>query len=299
MRLRVLVDNCALIDRYYLAEPAVSYLIEADGLRLLFDSGYSDVYLRNAASMGEDLSRLDYLVISHGHDDHTGGLAYWPASNGRPALAAHPDAFDPKRHGDLSIGSPLSRKELKARFELRLTREPLWLSPHLVFLGQIPRVNDFECRKPVGERYKTAGAADGGERAGDGGDGGDGGGDGVIGRSDGAPAYEPDFILDDSALAWKGDDGLVVVSGCSHAGIVNIVEYAMELFSERRLAAVIGGFHLLDADEALLRLTAARLAALAPAAVYAAHCTDLAAKIRLAAGLPIRELGVGSELAFH
>ena len=52
MRLRVLMDNCALIDRYLLAEPAVSYLIEADGLRLLFDSGYSDVYLRNAASMG-------------------------------------------------------------------------------------------------------------------------------------------------------------------------------------------------------------------------------------------------------
>lgn len=296
MRLRVLVDNCALIDRYYLAEPAVSYLIEADGLRLLFDAGYSDVYLRNAASMGEDLSRLDYVVISHGHDDHTGGLAYWPASNGRPALAAHPDAFDPKRHGELSIGSPLSREELAARFELRLTREPLWLSPRLAFLGQIPRLNEFEGLKPVGERLMAAGPADGGERAGDGGD---GGGDGGIGRSDGASAYEPDFVLDDSALAWKGDDGLVVVSGCSHAGIVNIVEYAMELCGERRLAAVIGGFHLLEADGERLRRSAERLAALAPRAVYAAHCTDLAAKIRLAAELPIRELGVGSELVYY
>lgn len=275
MRLRVLVDNCALIDRYYLAEPAVSYLIEADGLRLLFDAGYSDVYLRNAASMGEDLSRLDYVVISHGHDDHTGGLACWPSSNGRPALAAHPDAFDPKRHGGLSIGSPLSREELAARFELRLTREPLWLSPRLAFLGQIPRLNEFEGLKPVGERLMAAGPADGG-----------------------ASAYEPDFVLDDSALAWKGDDGLVVVSGCSHAGIVNIVEYAIDISGERRLSAVIGGFHLLDADEALLRRTAERLAALAPRTVYAAHCTDLAAKIRLAAELPIRELGVGSELWF-
>lgn len=278
MRLRVLVDNCALIDRYYLAEPAVSYLIEADGLRLLFDAGYSDVYLRNAASMGEELSRLDYLVISHGHDDHTGGLAYWPASNGRPELIAHPDAFDPKRHGELSIGSPLSREELAARFELRLTREPLWLSPRLVFLGQIPRLNGFEGLKPVGERLKPAASADR--------------------RDDRASAYEPDFILDDSALAWKGDEGLVVVSGCSHAGIVNIVEYAIDISGERRLSAVIGGFHLLDADEALLRRTAERLAALAPRAVYAAHCTDLAAKIRLAAELLIRELGVGSELRF-
>lgn len=276
MRLRVLVDNCALIDRYYLAEPAVSYLIEADGLRLLFDAGYSDVYLRNAASMGEDLSRLDYVVISHGHDDHTGGLAYWPASNGRPGLIAHPDAFNPKRHGGLSIGSPLSREELAARFELGLTREPLWLSPRLVFLGQIPRLNGFEGLKPVGERHKAAGPADGG-----------------------ASAYEPDFVHEDSALAWKGDDGLVVVSGCSHAGIVNIVEYAMKLCGESRLSAVIGGFHLLDAAEALLGSTAERLAALAPSAVYAAHCTDLAAKIRLAAELPIRELGVGSGLRYN
>mgnify|MGYP000996456136 CR=1 FL=1 len=115
----------------------------------------------------------------------------------------------------------------------------------------------------------AAGPADGGERAGDGGD---GGGDGGIGRSDGASAYEPDFVLDDSALAWKGDDGLVVVSGCSHAGIVNIVEYAMELCGERRLAAVIGGFHLLEADGERLRRSAERLAALAPRAVYAAHC---------------------------
>lgn len=286
MRLRVLVDNCALIDRYYLAEPAVSYLIEADGLRLLFDSGYSDVYLRNAASMGEDLRRLDYLVISHGHDDHAGGLAFWPASNGRPALVAHPDAFAPKRHGELAIGSPLSLEESAARFELRLAREPLWLSPRLVFLGQVPRLNGFEGLKPVGERLKAVGAAVGG--AGDGGY-----------NDGGASAYEPDFVLDDSALAWKGDEGLVVVSGCSHAGIVNIVEYAMELCGERRLAAVIGGFHLLDADEERLRLSAERLAALAPAAVYAAHCTDLAAKIRLAAELPIRELGVGSELVYH
>lgn len=287
MRLRVLVDNCALIDRYYLAEPAVSYLIEADGLRLLFDAGYSDVYLRNAASMGEDLSRLDYVVISHGHDDHTGGLAYWPASNGRPELITHPDAFDPKRHGELSIGSPLSREELAARFELRLTREPLWLSPHLVFLGQIPRLNGFEGLKPVGERLKPAASAD---HRDDGCDRDD--------HDGGASAYEPDFVLDDSALAWKGDEGLVVVSGCSHAGIVNIVEYAIDISGERRLSAVIGGFHLLDADEALLRRTAERLAALAPRAVYAAHCTDLAAKIRLAAELPIRELGVGSELRF-
>lgn len=288
MRLRVLVDNCALIDRYFLAEPAVSYLIEADGLRLLFDAGYSDVYLRNAASMGEDLSRLDYVVISHGHDDHTGGLAYWPALNGRPTLAAHPDAFGLKRHGGLSIGSPLSREELATRFELRLTREPLWLSPRLVFLGQIPRLNGFEGLKPVGERLKPAASAD---RRDDGCDRGDRAGD--------ASAYEPDFVLDDSALAWKGDDGLVVVSGCSHAGIVNIVEYAMELCGERRLAAVIGGFHLLEADDERLRRSAERLAALAPRVVYAAHCTDLAAKIRLAAELPIRELGVGSELVYR
>ena len=76
MRLTVLVDNNTLIDRYLLGEPGVCYLIEVDDVRVLFDVGYSDIFLRNAQLLGVDLLQLDYLVLSHGHLDHTWGCRF-------------------------------------------------------------------------------------------------------------------------------------------------------------------------------------------------------------------------------
>ena len=76
MKLTVLVDNNTYIDQYYLGEPAVSYYIEDEGARVLLDTGYSDIFLSNAEKMGIDLSRLTHIALSHGHNDHTGGLRF-------------------------------------------------------------------------------------------------------------------------------------------------------------------------------------------------------------------------------
>ena len=76
MKIRVLVDNNTLIDRYFVGEPAVCYYIEMDGMRILFDTGYSDVFLKNAGAMGMDMKDITHIVLSHGHNDHTGGLAH-------------------------------------------------------------------------------------------------------------------------------------------------------------------------------------------------------------------------------
>ena len=121
MELTVLVDNHTYIDRYYLGEPAVCYLIEDGQQRILLDTGYSDVFLENAARMGIDLSGVTDIVLSHGHNDHTGGLPAFLARFSQDVrLFAHPNALLPKRVDGLEVGSPLSLAQLPERVQARL-----------------------------------------------------------------------------------------------------------------------------------------------------------------------------------
>ena len=87
MKLKVLVDNNTYIDQYYCGEPAVSYYIEDEDIRLLLDVGYSDLFLRNSNELGVDLENLSAIVISHGHDDHTRGLKYYFEQNHKKIIS--------------------------------------------------------------------------------------------------------------------------------------------------------------------------------------------------------------------
>ena len=118
MKLTVLVDNNTTIDRYFLGEPALSFLIEDGEARVLFDAGYSDAFVQNAAKLGVDLTRTTQIVLSHGHDDHTRGLpALFALGDFRSVpLTAHPDCFWPKRSEGLAIGMPYSAEALAERF---------------------------------------------------------------------------------------------------------------------------------------------------------------------------------------
>ena len=222
VKLTVLVDNNTLIDRYFLAEPGVCYYIESDGRKVLFDTGYSDVFIKNALKMGIDLLGLDMVVLSHAHLDHTWGLQHLIqiyAEQGfenkpvkRPALIAHPSVFQRRFIPGLGdIGSLVSEETAGRYFDLQLTRQPRWLHPGLVFLGQIERGNDFEAGAPIG-----------------------------LIRQDGRDA--DDFLLDDSALAFMSSQGLVIIAGCAHAGICNTVTRAMHVCGDQRLVDIIGGF---------------------------------------------------------
>lgn len=278
MKLNVLVDNNTLIDRYFIGEPGLSIFIEIDGVRILFDTGYSDAFLTNAARMGIDLLDIDIVVLSHAHLDHTWGLqhliqrhagaAFENRPARKPALVAHSTVFDRRTvAGFGEIGSLVSKAQAGVWFDLRLSRKPVWVHPDLVFLGQIERAYDFEARAPIGRVYTAEGARD-------------------------------DFILDDSALVFKSADGLVIITGCAHAGICNTIAQAMAVCRETRIADIIGGFHLLDPPQDQLEETIRHLKTWAPAAVHACHCTDLAAKLALSRAAPIKEVGVGLELVY-
>lgn len=278
MELTVLVDNNTLIDRYLLGEPGLSLYLEEAGQRVLFDCGYSDAARRNAGALGIDLAGLDAVVLSHGHNDHTWGLApliaclaeHAAAGNAptMPRLVAHPEALAGRRIGPgQPIGSLLGRDALAETFALTLSREPVPLTDRLHFLGEIPRLFPFENAAPIGLR-------------------------------DGPNGPAPDDLPDDTALAFCGMTGLVVVTGCSHAGVCNIVEHARRVTGERRVAAVIGGLHLLEPDPPRFAATADYLRSVGTADLYPCHCTGLAAKLALARAVPVHDVGCGLRLSF-
>ncbi|SMP45670.1 7,8-dihydropterin-6-yl-methyl-4-(beta-D-ribofuranosyl)aminobenzene 5'-phosphate synthase [Anoxynatronum buryatiense] len=278
MKLTVLMDNNTIIDRYFLGEPGVSYLLEVDDRKILFDTGYSDAYLLNGQKMGIHFFDLDAIVLSHSHMDHTWGLEPLikrfseEVMEGRqfqqPILVAHPQIFDSKTFfGTEEFGVNVDPQKLAKYMTPQLTREPFWLTDHLVFLGEIPRKNAFEARKSIGK-----------VRVGD--------------------MLEDDYSMDDSALCYTGPEGLVIITGCSHAGICNIMEHARAVCGDERVHDVIGGFHLLDPEEEQMNGTAAYFQSRGVKQAHPCHCTDLKSKIELAKWIPVEEVGVGLVLEY-
>jgi len=281
MKLSILMDNNSIIDRYFLAEPAVSYFIETGNIKVLFDVGYSDAFLTNAHKMKIDVLIADYLVLSHGHIDHTGGLdillkecleARFEHNTLRtPEILAHPDVFVPKfLDENSSIGIPVSEDVLRAHFKIRKSTEPVWLDEKLVFLGEIERSNSFEIPGPIGFRGKP-----------------------------GTSERVPDDIMDDSALAYVGKEGLYIITGCSHAGICNIVSHAKKVTGVDRVVDIIGGFHLLNPPKTQLEGTVDYFKSLNLKKLHACHCTDFHSRMALAASAEIEEIGSGLILDFE
>ncbi|MCP3891819.1 MAG: MBL fold metallo-hydrolase [Desulfobulbaceae bacterium] len=277
MNLKVLVDNNTLVDRYFLAEPALSFYLNDEGHEVLFDLGYSDIFIQNAEKMGLDLLQVSDIVISHGHLDHTWGLEpfarrlneahFEKRLCSRPRLVAHPQAFTSViADGSNEFGSLMSAEKLTKHFTLELKRDPVAITPRLTWLGEIPRVFDFENLQSFGQKD----------------------GESIV-----------DMVPDDSALVFSAAKGLVVITGCSHAGICNIVEHAKNVCGQERIIDIIGGLHLMNPSSRQLEGTLDYLGQLELDHLYACHCTDLQSKIALAGVTNVEEVGVGLELTWN
>lgn len=269
MKLTVLVDNNTYIDQYFYGEPAAAYYIEADGARVLFDTGYSDILLKNAEKMDIDLSRLTHIVLSHGHDDHTTGLKFLHEQIGITGaqLISHPDCFLPKFSSSEYIGAPYSLDEIASITQFRPSSKPVKISDSLTYLGEIPRVNDFESKLPIGKKYKDS-------------------------DSD---KLEDDYLIDDSALVYQNTKGIFIITGCSHSGICNIISYAEQIYGAQRILGILGGFHLLNNDSRLKR-TIQYLTKCDIDNIYPCHCVSLTAKAEMMKKLPVAEVGVGFKI---
>ena len=267
MKLKVLVDNNTYIDKYYMGGPGASYYIEESGVKLLLDVGYSGVFMDNARKMGVDLSQLNALVLSHGHDDHTGGLQRFfdEGDRSKVTLVTHPGALDLKTKDGEKVGSPMGRAKIASGCRLVQTRTSLILSQNLMYLGEIPRVTAFE------EPY-------------------------AIGETETGGKTGPDFLVDDSALVYKGKEGIYIITGCSHSGICNIVEHAKTVSGTEKVAGLIGGLHLFNAHSRRSKETIEYLKAQGIKELYPCHCTSFEVRAALHYESPIKEVGVGLEL---
>ena len=260
MKITILTENCA--GGHFLAEHGLSYLIEIDDEKILFDTGHSDVFLKNARQLGIDIEKeVKTIVLTHGHWDHGDGLKY--LQNKR--LIAHPGAFIRRfRKSDFSpVGLSLTKKEIETRFELTETKVSVQVTDHLYFLGEIPRQNDFEAQS-------TSFVDD-------------------LGNGD--------FIPDDSALAAVVNKRLVVVTGCSHSGICNIVEHAKKVTGISDIKAVLGGFHL-KAQNEQTRQTIDYFKENEIEQVYPSHCTELPALAAFYDAFQNQQIKTGMVLEF-
>lgn len=234
--MRLVVLSEAISGNHLESEHGLSYYLEVDGLKILFDTGASHVFGDNAAELGIDLDALDMVVLSHGHFDHGDGLRFLKPTT----LICHPGCFVKRYHRDgfRNLGLELSRSEIEKRFHLQTCKEPYQISQHLHFLGEIPRITEFEAGT-------TPYVKEGGEK---------------------------DFIMDDSGLACITQLGLVIISGCAHSGICNMIQHAMNVTGIGKIRAVIGGFHLKTIDPQT-RETVTYLKELKVRQVLPAHCT--------------------------
>jgi len=261
LTIRVVAEDTVGYDSPYLGQHGISILLTAQSpagvCRVLVDVAQDpEALLKNMERMGIDPHSIDALVLTHCHYDHTRGTARIVAAVGKNGLpvVAHPDLFRPHFVTEAAVRSIGMAPEddadriRAAGGRLLLTRDSLALAPGLATTGEVPRTTDFET---LGMDLWTI----------------------VDGRT------EADPMADDiSVVARVAGRDPVIVTGCSHAGIVNICGRAMDITGASGIHGIIGGLHLLDADDARIEKTVAALDGLAPEWIFAGHCTGFRAQ---------------------
>ena len=226
VRIHVLVDNYVTNPGKIMGEWGLALLVELhydDGTvrHLLYDVGQSgDVLLNNATRLGLDLCKVTHIVLSHGHYDHVGGLVkvleFLNERGRKPVVLAHPAVFSTKlvvRGGEIKyIGAPFRKEDVENRSWLILTRDPVSVLPKVTFSGEVMR---FGYPEYTPDMYTTLP-------------------DGRLVR---------DSMVDDAALIINTRRGLIILTGCGHSGILNILEHARTITGTNKVFAIIGGLH--------------------------------------------------------
>ena len=264
LRITVLAEDSVLYESPYLGQHGVSFLVEgvSGGNKkiILVDVGQNPAaLLSNMQTMGISPSIIDTIVLTHCHYDHTQGIVHILKGIGKKdvRVIAHPSIFrlhfitQPyPRHVGIMPGDSKTEIE-KAGGSLSLTKDPLVIMPGIMTTGEVKRKTEFE---EVRIGLKTI----------------------ENGR------IVDDLMLDDiSVIANVRDKGLVIVTGCSHAGIINIANQTIEVTGSNKIEGIVGGLHLVEASDTVIRRTVEELSKLSVAWISAGHCTGFKAQVEL------------------
>jgi 7,8-dihydropterin-6-yl-methyl-4-(beta-D-ribofuranosyl)aminobenzene 5'-phosphate synthase len=248
-----------------LADPGIgewgfAALVEADGHKILFDTGARPrTVLENARELKIDLSDVEDVVLSHFHHDHTGGLMTLRQelmkTNPRALSRAHvgegiflPRRYKGKEDANQMIATKAEYEATGGKFIVH--DKPDEIIPGVWLTGPVPRPNAEKNWQP-----------------------------GVEMKVDGK--WIDDTLPEDQSLVFQTEKGLVLLSGCGHAGVVNTIEYARKILGPQNVYAAVGGFHLYDAPDEKLVWTAAKLKAYGVTQILGAHCTGIESIFRL------------------
>jgi len=259
-RITILAEN-TVYSRALLAEHGLAYWIEYGSHSLLFDTGQGEVILNNAQELGVDLKQTEAVVLSHGHYDHTGGLEKVLRVANQPKVYIHPEAFQPKfscrTDGpalQIGMSNQTESSVRKLRDKLIWTAEPTKIISGLWVTGSIPRDTAFE--DTTGPYFRDVNC------------------------------QQPDLLRDDQALFFESTRGVVVLFGCAHAGVINTLQYIRKLTGHKKIHAVIGGMHLINASCERIGCTIESLQEMEVERLGPAHCTGPRAAAMLESAFP-------------
>lgn len=251
MRITTLIENMPDTSEKLKFEHGFSVWIEADGKKILFDTGQSGEFLNNAEALKIDLSEVDFVVLSHGHYDHTGGVpALLRMLKTKTPFYVGKEFFSPKykqlEDGSFKYnGNPFERDMLEKEdswAEVRFVKAGMhMLSEKLFLFKNFPNVSGFEEHNPK-----------------------------FFVKVDNT--YLQDEFVDEIVLGILTEEGMVLVAGCSHVGIVNIVEQVKKVL-RIPVVAVLGGTHLVEAGEERLKKTVEAFKANGIEKIAVSHCT--------------------------